>query len=221
MPNLHLPTARLIVGDVATRATVMSANFNENGQVAVGLCLREDILNTWQLPQGGWNESETRLRACLRESSEEFGLRENDLYFLAAAPHTVSYPMIKPDEKYQTVQLSTAAFLVRNGAQWNLNSDCGEDPEFSEMKWVGLSEIPDLVAPHKRDAYVEVVRIFQPLADALKFLQQTEPSLAPEKLINRVLKHEAVLLARKAGRLQPLLPRFNGVLSPWPNASLA
>jgi len=211
-----LPTARLIVDGIPTRATTTCVNFNRLGQVAVGECLRHDLLGTWQLPQGGWNEHEMRMDACLRENREEFGFSKEDLFFIGAAPRPFVYSMLRPNERYQDVQLVVAAFLVKDGVQWNLNSSHNDEPpEFRDAQWIEPDQLPNIVAPHKRDAYVRIATIFKPASQALKIFNQAEIRMPSEELAQKILKNEFVQAAYEAGQLQAEIPPFLGQLSPW------
>jgi len=113
----------------------------------------------WQMPQGGIDEGESPLHAAKRELYEETNVAKVAL--LAEAPQWLSYDL--PGEA---------------GGRWrgryrggpeseidiHLPAEGKHAAEFRDWRWEQWEALPDLVVPFKRDVYVEIVKLFAPIA---------------------------------------------------------
>lgn len=122
----------------------------------------------WQMPQGGIDEGEAPNAAALRELIEETGMRT--VRILGETEGWLRYDL--PDElvgkawggRYRgQEQKWFAVRFLGDEAEINITSP-DEKAEFTEWRWVPISELAELVVPFKRPVYLEVVEAFTPLA---------------------------------------------------------
>lgn len=136
---------------------------NAEGKVFVAQRI-DNMLEAWQMPQGGLDRDEDPEAGALRELEEETGIGPHLVDILAKAPQELLYDL--PPElagkvwggKYrgQAQHWFVARFL---GSDADVNLDTPE-PEFRAWKWVDASELVDLIVPFKRELYAQVVDIF-------------------------------------------------------------
>lgn len=138
---------------------------NRDGQVFVGQRL-DNILEAWQMPQGGIDPGEDPLDAAYRELWEETGVTREYVELVAAAPEELTYDL--PEDLVAKVWKGK----WRGQRQlWFLFRFLGEDsdvniataePEFRAWRWAHPAELPELIVPFKRDLYRQVLRLFAP-----------------------------------------------------------
>ena len=160
------------------RYNVGIALFNQNGHVFVGKAISdgpEYVIDgyEWQMPQGGIDPNEDIETAARRELFEETGIRHARLLKITNEWWTYDFPPYQQTghrlEIYQGQQQRWAAFrFVGNEVDINLNSN-GSDfyPEFSEWRWVSLSEAIDSVMPYKRENYIRCADAFKEFSQPL------------------------------------------------------
>ncbi len=148
------------------RPCVGIALFNRDGLVWVGQ--RADWQKpAWQMPQGGIDRGEDPLDAARRELYEEIGVR--DARLLAEAPDWYTYdfpPGVKRGRHRGQTQRWFA--MLHQGGDDGFALDMHHPPEFSEWKWVDLTEAVSLVVAFKRPVYQQVAAAFAHLPDALR-----------------------------------------------------
>ncbi|MBA4091370.1 MULTISPECIES: RNA pyrophosphohydrolase [Sphingomonadaceae] len=157
MPNENLLPYRPCVG-------IMLVNMD--GKVFVGQRL-DNVVEAWQMPQGGIDEGEDARAAALRELQEETGIRPDLVEIIAKAKDEHFYDL--PPElvgklwggKYrgQRQYWYLARFV-------GLDSDIDiqtKDPEFREWKWTSPETLPDLIVPFKRKLYRDILQEFRAL----------------------------------------------------------
>ena len=125
----------------------------------------------WQWPQGGIDDGEDPLIAAKRELFEETNM--SSVTLLAEADEWFNYDLQKEmlgialKGKYRGQTQRWFAFRF-DGDESEINvtePGGGEHPaEFSEWRWGGIHEGPDLVVPFKRDVYLQVVDAFERFA---------------------------------------------------------
>jgi putative (di)nucleoside polyphosphate hydrolase len=160
--------------DLPYRDCVGVAVFNNEGLVFVGRRKPggnpEHVTGNnspWQMPQGGIDKGEAPLEAAWRELYEETSIRTADL--IAEAPEWIYYDL--PDEalgialkgKYRGQRQRWFAFrFTGDESEIEVVSPGGgaHPAEFDTWRWEELENLPDLIVPFKRDAYLQVVRAF-------------------------------------------------------------
>jgi putative (di)nucleoside polyphosphate hydrolase len=119
------------------------------------------------MPQGGIDKGEEPLAAALRELFEETSIRSVTL--VAEAPGWITYDL--PDEalgialkgKYRGQRQRWFAFRFTGDDSEIDVADPGDGAmpaEFDAWRWEPLEQLPDLIVPFKRAAYLEVVAAF-------------------------------------------------------------
>ena len=136
---------------------------NREGKVFVGARI-DNTDEAWQMPQGGIDEGEEPWATALRELEEETGIRPSLVERFSECPERLKYDL--PEQlrgklwggKYvgQDQDWFLARFL---GSDGDVNIQT-KHPEFREWKWIGPSELPDLIVPFKRDLYRQLLREF-------------------------------------------------------------
>jgi putative (di)nucleoside polyphosphate hydrolase len=138
---------------------------NRAGRVFVGQRL-DNVLDAWQMPQGGIDPGEDAEAAAVREVEEETGI----------APHLVKIVARSADELFYDLppDLIGKVWKGRYRGQrqaWFLLRFLGEDgdidiatahPEFRAWKWAEPEELPTLIVPFKRTLYEAVLAEFLP-----------------------------------------------------------
>lgn len=149
---------------------------NEKGLVWVGRRLSvgnsesDGTPQLWQMPQGGIDEGEEALGAARRELYEETGI--SSITLLAEAPELIYYELpvhllgIGLRGRYRGQAQRWFAFRF-TGEETEISIDPppdGHRPEFDAWRWQPMADLPGLVVPFKRDAYLQVVRAFAHLS---------------------------------------------------------
>lgn len=143
--------------------------FNRKGDVFVAE--RLDNPGAWQMPQGGIDEGEAPEIAVFREMEEEIGTRNARI--LGMMKDWVRYDI--PDRtskklwggKYRGQQQKWIA-LEFMGDDRDIDLEAHHDPEFSQWKWVPISDLLDYVVSFKRDVYRRVMEEFTPYAKQIR-----------------------------------------------------
>lgn len=139
---------------------------NMDGKVFVGQRL-DNVVEAWQMPQGGIDEGEEAKAAALRELQEETGIRPDLVEIIAKAKDEHFYDL--PPElvgklwggKYrgQRQYWYLARFIGQDG---DIDIQT-KDPEFREWKWAVPDTLPDLIVPFKRKLYRDILQEFRAL----------------------------------------------------------
>lgn len=126
----------------------------------------DEIVNRWQMPQGGIDGDEDPRQAALRELWEETGIRSVELL---AETDWLSYDL--PREavgralkgKYRGQRQKWFAVLF-TGDEREIDLQCqaSHKPEFDAWRWASSDEVVSLIVSFKRPIYVEVMRAFAP-----------------------------------------------------------
>ena len=135
--------------------------FNKSKKIFVGK--RIDNQSTWQMPQGGLEDNESRIEAAKRELHEETGIRSIEIIKQSQKQHTYDLPdyllgkLWKGKFKGQQQTWFLAKFLGQD-KEINLQQ---KHPEFKEWKWVLIDELPDRIVSFKKALYQELVNEFK------------------------------------------------------------
>ncbi|KAJ4826837.1 Nudix hydrolase 26, chloroplastic [Turnera subulata] len=189
LPLLHqslLHISRLSSVSVCTSSLSAAASASmdsppEGYRKNVGICLinpskkifaasRLDIPDSWQMPQGGIDESEDPKIAAMRELKEETGVSSAEV--IAETPNWLTYdfpPQVRENLKQRWGSdwkgQAQKWFLLKftgTDEEVNLLGDGSEKPEFGEWKWMSPEQIIDLAVDFKKPVYKEVLSTFAP-----------------------------------------------------------
>jgi putative (di)nucleoside polyphosphate hydrolase len=138
---------------------------NDQGKVFVGQRL-DNVIEAWQMPQGGIDPGEDAEAAAIREVGEETGIGPEHIKIVARSAEELFYDL-PPDlvgkvwkGKYRGQR--QIWFLMRfTGTDADVNIETAH-PEFRAWKWADPAELPAIIVPFKRALYEAVVAEFGP-----------------------------------------------------------
>ncbi|MEL6289997.1 MAG: RNA pyrophosphohydrolase [Pseudomonadota bacterium] len=143
---------------------------NPAGLVWVGkrIDTPNDLEGDWtgwsQMPQGGIDADEDPARAAHRELHEETGVRSAEIIAEAPEWYTYDFPSEVQTRSYSRYRGQTQKWFAMRftGAddEVNIHAPAGEKAEFSEWRWLPMTELPALVVPFKRPVYDKVIAAF-------------------------------------------------------------
>ena len=150
-------------GDLPYRPAVGIMLLNAEGKVFVGQRL-DNVVEAWQMPQGGIDRGEAPQAAALRELEEETGVRPEHVEIVAVAPRELLYDL--PADlvgklwkgRYRG-QRQTWYLLRFTGSDGDVHIDTAH-PEFRAWQWAEPSRLVDMIVPFKRDLYRDVLEAF-------------------------------------------------------------
>lgn len=137
---------------------------NPAGLVFVGQRI-DNLVEAWQMPQGGIDEGEDPRTAALRELGEEIGTEKAEIIAESAGWRNYDLPVDlipkvwKGRYRGQRQKWFAMRFL---GTDADIDIETSH-PEFAAWRWVEHHQLPDLIVPFKRDLYREIVAEFAPL----------------------------------------------------------
>ncbi len=138
--------------------------FNKNANIWIGK--RADIkkLCAWQMPQGGIDTNESALKAAIRETYEETGIKS--IKHIASINEWIKYklPIDIAKNKWNgkfvgQMQKWFLFYFFGDDSEVNLNSY--KNPEFSAWKWVDTKYIENNVTEFRKSVYKTVFEKFE------------------------------------------------------------
>ena len=140
------------------------------GKRKIGIGVRANEKNLWQMPQGGIDSGESPENAAYRELREETGTNSAEIIF--TLDEWLEYNL--PPEligkalggKFKG-QKQKWFLMIFKGEDSDFNLD-GHIAEFDEWTWRNIEEMPDLVVDFKKELYLKLVEKFSPIKDKIK-----------------------------------------------------
>ena len=126
-----------------------------------------DTKNDWQMPQGGVDDGEDTYKAALRELYEETNIRSVEK--LGEIADWLHYDIPRDlvgqawGGKYRGQKQKWYALrFTGDEREIDVATPAGgaHKPEFVEWRWEPMRNLPDLVVPFKRAAYIRIVAEF-------------------------------------------------------------
>lgn len=150
--------------DLPYRPCVGVMLVNQRGEALVGQ-RTDSAAPAWQMPQGGIDKGEDPQEAAFRELFEETGVRRHLAMVEAVTEGWLNYDL--PEEligklwkgKYRGQKQKW--FLMRFSGQDSDIDITAAPREFSEWRWLEVSELAPQIVPFKRALYEAVVSAFK------------------------------------------------------------
>lgn len=139
---------------------------NQLGQVL--LARRNDMVNQWQLPQGGIDAGEQPHQAMFRELKEELSVTKSHATIIAKTSTFLRYrfPKMMPDPNqlaHEFAGQELMFFLLRFLGPDSLIDVCGVDhAEFDCWSWVDYWKPVESIVVFKRDMYRRALSELKP-----------------------------------------------------------
>ena len=130
---------------------------NQKNEVFVGKRI-DNPKDSWQMPQGGVNQNENFLQAAKRELEEETGIKsvklikELDGWFKYDLPKYLLGKLWKGKYRGQKQKWFVMKFIGKT-SEINVNT---KNPEFSEWKWIELTNLPNIAVHFKKEIYKKI-----------------------------------------------------------------
>jgi putative (di)nucleoside polyphosphate hydrolase len=124
----------------------------------------DQMVEAWQMPQGGIDHGEEPLAAALRELEEEISVTPDKVTLRHESRDWLTYDL--PAElvgkvwkgRYRGQRQKWFAFDF-SGTDSDINL-ATKHPEFDRWHWLDMQALPDMIVPFKRDLYRRIVDEF-------------------------------------------------------------
>jgi putative (di)nucleoside polyphosphate hydrolase len=152
---------------------------DENGyrkNVGIILCNSKNELlickrfreNSWQFPQGGFEENESAESAMYRELFEEIGLSKKDVEILGKTKNWLKYDLPKKYQRRTNNKLCVGQKqiwfllkLITNESSINLLKS--KKPEFDAWEWSSITKPLEIVINFKKNVYKSALEELLPI----------------------------------------------------------
>jgi putative (di)nucleoside polyphosphate hydrolase len=152
---------------------------DENGyrkNVGIILCNSKNELlickrfreNSWQFPQGGFEENESAESAMYRELFEEIGLSKKDVEILGKTKNWLKYDLPKKYQRRTNNKLCVGQKqiwfllkLITNESSINLSKS--KKPEFDAWEWSSITKPLEIVINFKKNVYKSALEELLPI----------------------------------------------------------
>jgi putative (di)nucleoside polyphosphate hydrolase len=152
---------------------------DENGyrkNVGIILCNSKNELlickrfreNSWQFPQGGFEENESAESAMYRELFEEIGLSKKDVEILGKTKNWLKYDLPKKYQRRTNNKLCVGQKqiwfllkLITNESSINLSKS--KKPEFDAWEWSSVTKPLEIVINFKKNVYKSALEELLPI----------------------------------------------------------
>jgi len=129
---------------------------------------RDQLLEAWQMPQGGIDDGEDAETAFWRELNEETGLTDQHVSIIQESSQWLYYDLPTDLQKQvwggKYLGQRQRWFLARfTGQDSDVNIFTHTPAEFTEWKWVPPEQMISMIVPFKVDLYKELLKEFSPL----------------------------------------------------------
>ena len=130
---------------------------NNENNIFVGKRI-DNPKNSWQMPQGGVDKNENFLQAAKRELKEETGIKtvklikELDGWFKYDLPEYLLGKLWNGKYRGQKQKWFVMKFIGKT-SEINVNT---KNPEFSEWKWIELTNLPNIAVHFKKEIYKKI-----------------------------------------------------------------
>ena len=124
--------------------------------------------NSWQFPQGGFEESESPETAMYRELYEEVGLKKKDVMILGKTKNWLKYDLPKKYQRKTNNRLCVGQkqiwFLLRLVSDdSSINLRRSSKPEFDFWEWAPSKKPLEMVIEFKKDVYIKALEELMPI----------------------------------------------------------
>ena len=155
---------------------------DENGyrkNVGIILCNSKNELlickrfreNSWQFPQGGFEENESAESAMYRELFEEIGLSKKDVEILGKTKNWLKYDLPKKYQRRTNNKLCVGQKqiwfllkLITNESSINLSKS--KKPEFDAWEWSSITKPLEIVINFKKNVYKSALEELLPIINS-------------------------------------------------------
>ena len=130
---------------------------NHENNIFVGKRI-DNPSNSWQMPQGGVDQNEDFLQAARRELEEETGIKSVKLikalhgWLNYDLPENLLGKLWKGKYRGQKQKWFVMKFIGKT-SEINVNT---KNPEFSEWKWIELTNLPNIAVHFKKEIYKKI-----------------------------------------------------------------